>query len=199
MKNQIIASNASQTTHWAGGKTTEIFIWPPDSAYTERNFDVRVSSATVELEHSDFTNLPGYQRLLMPLDGSMQLQYELHGGVTLQPGEVVAFDGGWNTVSDGKCVDFGLMLAQGWSGTLCSVQQHTEITCMPFHFTGIYANQNGVHLEIRSSGEHQTVVLNKGDCLLMQDCDADTSIAITTCLPDEIGAVVFTAYPDTND
>ena len=51
-----------RTSCWSGGTTTEIFIWPEDADYAARRFAVRISSATVELEESDFTALPGVTR-----------------------------------------------------------------------------------------------------------------------------------------
>ena len=46
------------TTTWSGGKTTQLAIAPDGASYAERAFLWRISSATVELEASDFTPLP---------------------------------------------------------------------------------------------------------------------------------------------
>ncbi|MFN5443764.1 MAG: HutD family protein [Crocinitomicaceae bacterium] len=62
-----------KTTDWSGGKTTEMFIYPTNSNYTDRNFDFRISSATVEVEESDFTYLTGFHRLLTIIDGQIEL------------------------------------------------------------------------------------------------------------------------------
>ncbi len=37
-----------QTTNWGGGTTSEWFIFPEASSYQERNFLIRISTATVE-------------------------------------------------------------------------------------------------------------------------------------------------------
>ncbi|MDR1705524.1 MAG: HutD family protein [Clostridiales bacterium] len=58
---------------WTGGTTTELAVYPKESVYADRNFSVRVSTATVELEKSVFTALPGFTRLIMPLSGNMKL------------------------------------------------------------------------------------------------------------------------------
>ena len=58
-----------KTTEWSGGSTTELFIYPPTSNYESRNFDFRISSATVEIEQSNFTKLPEISRQLMVLKG----------------------------------------------------------------------------------------------------------------------------------
>ena len=52
---------------WSGGTTTELFIWPEGADYAKREFSVRVSSARVGLEESDFTPLVGVIILTTPL------------------------------------------------------------------------------------------------------------------------------------
>ena len=43
---------------WSGGTTTQVGIAPAGAVYASRDFMWRVSSATVDLEVSDFTALP---------------------------------------------------------------------------------------------------------------------------------------------
>lgn len=113
-------------SQWSGGKTTQLAISPKEAVYADREFLWRLSSATVELEESDFTPLPDYNRLISVLEGEMRLD---HGGeetVHIQPYTVYSFDGGVPTHSEGRCVDFNLMLRKGrCSGslqTLCAEQ-----------------------------------------------------------------------------
>ena len=87
---------------WSGGSTTELYLDPPQASYAQRNFGVRVSSATVECERSQFTALPGVERIILPLRGQLHLYYEGHGGKLLQPFEQDRFDGGWHTESVDK-------------------------------------------------------------------------------------------------
>ena len=101
------------TTQWAGGTTTQLAIAPAGAVYAERSFLWRVSSATVELEESAFTALPGYHRLISTVRGDMTLSHNDGAEVTLHPGDVHAFDGGDETRSRGRCTDFNLMLRKG--------------------------------------------------------------------------------------
>ena len=100
-------------SNWSGGSTTELYLDPPQASYAQRNFGVRVSSATVECERSQFTALPGVERIILPLRGQLHLYYEGHGGKLLQPFEQDRFDGGWHTESIGKATDFNVMLREG--------------------------------------------------------------------------------------
>ena len=86
-----------QVSNWSGGKTTQLFIYPENSEYAKRNFLFRISSATVDCERSEFTSLPGVDRVILPLKGSLHLFYEGHGEKVLAPYEQDRFDGGWNT------------------------------------------------------------------------------------------------------
>lgn len=94
---------------WSGGKTTQVWIYPAKSTYQERNFEIRLSSATVEAEESDFTALPGYHRKLMILEGEITIIHEHHYRKNLKILESDSFSGSWKTRSLGRCVDFNVM------------------------------------------------------------------------------------------
>lgn len=109
------------TTQWSGGTTTQLAIAPEGAVYAERDFLWRVSSATVELDESDFTPLPDYRRFISTVRGDMTLTHNGGAALTLRPGDIHAFDGGDDTHSAGRCTDFNLMLRKGRSdGTVRS-------------------------------------------------------------------------------
>ena len=58
---------------WKGGKTTQLCIVPENASLQERNFDLRISSATIDLECSEFSDFRGYRRYLMKLEGDITL------------------------------------------------------------------------------------------------------------------------------
>lgn len=102
-----------QISCWSGGTTTQIAITPEGALYAQRDFLWRLSSATVDLDESDFTPLPDYHRLIAPLRGEMRLCHNGGEPLVLAPYQVHAFDGGAETHSWGRCVDFNLMLRKG--------------------------------------------------------------------------------------
>ena len=73
---EIIKPEEYAVSEWAGGKTTQLYIYPQGSEYAKRNFLLRISSATVECERSEFTSLPQVERIILPLSGSLHLFYE---------------------------------------------------------------------------------------------------------------------------
>lgn len=101
------------TTAWSGGSTTQLAIAPPGASYAERSFLWRISSATVELDESEFTPLPDYNRYISTLRGDMLLSHNGGAERRLRPGDVHFFDGGDSTRSRGRCTDFNLMLRKG--------------------------------------------------------------------------------------
>ena len=98
---------------WSGGRTVQLSIGPEGEQYADRKFLWRISSATVELETSEFTALPDYERLIAPIRGEMILSHNGGEEILLRPFDVHRFDGADLTVSKGKCTDFNLMLRKG--------------------------------------------------------------------------------------
>lgn len=98
---------------WSGGRTVQLSIGPEGERYADRKFLWRISSATVELETSEFTALPDYERLIAPIRGEMILSHNGGEEILLRPFDVHRFDGADLTISKGKCTDFNLMLRKG--------------------------------------------------------------------------------------
>ena len=100
-------------SEWSGGRTVQLSIGPEGERYADRKFLWRISSATVELETSEFTALPDYERLIVPIRGEMILSHNGGEEILLRPFDVHRFDGADLTISKGKCTDFNLMLRKG--------------------------------------------------------------------------------------
>lgn len=99
-----------KTTRWSGGTTTELYILPEGADYASRQFDLRISSATVEAEESTFTSLPGFQRILTPLEEPLEILHpDRQTQVLLQPYDLHAFSGGEGTKSWGQGRDFNVI------------------------------------------------------------------------------------------
>ncbi len=121
MKIDILKAADFKTTKWSGGSTTELYIHPPESNYQAGNFKFRISSATVEIERSNFTQLPDVSRQLMVLSGSIKVSHKNHHEIQLNKTEIDSFDGSWETSAVGTCVDFNLMAKGKTQGKISSV------------------------------------------------------------------------------
>ena len=115
---EVIREQDQKTSQWSGGTTTELFLYPKNGSYADRNFLFRLSSAYCQDSESVFTSLPGVKRILMVLDGRISLCHQGKRKVTLEPGDQDHFTGDETTKSAGSCVDFNLMMKQDTEGNL---------------------------------------------------------------------------------
>lgn len=113
MEWKLLKRSDYHTARWPGGTTTQLAIAPEGARYADRDFLWRISSAQVELEHSDFTPLPGYDRFLAVLAGDLELKVGGEKRTALPRLAVRSFDGGVPTQSWGRCTDFNLMVRKG--------------------------------------------------------------------------------------
>ena len=112
-KIRVLTPDKFVVSEWPGGKTTQIAISPPESLYQNRDFMWRLSSATIETDRSEFTALPDYSRLISVIKGEMLLTHDSGQTIRLLPDMVHSFDGGEPTRSEGRCIDYNLMLRKG--------------------------------------------------------------------------------------
>jgi environmental stress-induced protein Ves len=157
------------TTNWSGGTTTELFIHPKESTFALRNFDFRLSTATVETETSTFTPLQGVSRKLLLLDGAMTLHHEGQSTQALKKFKIAEFNGDWKTTSIGKCIDLNLMLRGTSEGDLGGrwlepeeIIHYVIPSDASFLFVYLYQGKMDVRLQ------NETYQLLKGDLLIIQ-------------------------------
>lgn len=95
---------------WDGGLTYEYFIFPAESKYIDRNFDFRISSATIEKVPSNFTKFSGYFRYLVMLDNSLNI---CRNGLSedYSKYEIFEFDSNEEIASNSLGNDFNLMIS----------------------------------------------------------------------------------------
>lgn len=116
-----------KTSAWSGGTTTELFLYPADGSYAERRFQVRISSATVALDESDFTPLYGVTRYITPLSGGFTLTHPSGERVRLAPlAAPYRFSGETPTHCVGKATDFNLML-RGCAGEMTIIGERASV------------------------------------------------------------------------
>jgi len=115
---KVIRKEDLNTSFWSGGTTTELYIYPETGSYQARAFDFRVSTATVAVETSTFTSLPGINRLIMSLDDVLVLHHKDQYEIILKPFDVDRFKGDWETMSEGKVTDFNVMFTDDYDADM---------------------------------------------------------------------------------
>jgi uncharacterized protein len=59
---KLIRKHELITSSWSGGTRTQLAIYSETANYEARNFKWRISTASIDVEESQFTLLPGYRR-----------------------------------------------------------------------------------------------------------------------------------------
>lgn len=94
-------NNKRIVSTWKGGKTTQLCIVPENASLQERNFDLRISSATIDLERSEFSDFRGYRRYLMKLEGDITLLID-NKSIIIKDDEAFEFMGDEKVISLSK-------------------------------------------------------------------------------------------------
>lgn len=119
MKTFFLTEKDYVTTKWSGGETIQLFIWPPDSNFSDRTFLFRISRATIQNMRSAFTDFTGYDRILHMLKGNccqIFTDSSIMPEKTLQPGDQIHFPGSKKIESQGNGEDFNLIMKEGTVG-----------------------------------------------------------------------------------
>jgi uncharacterized protein len=165
------------TINWASGTSTEIFIYPSNASFADRNFLFRISTATVEAEQSTFTHFKGITRHLMILKGELELIHEGRYSKQMRAFDQDTFSGEWDTRSNGKVTDFNLMLKDGSTGALKHHQLAPGLVVTFSKKTGfyfLYVASGTVTLSIGSTA-------GTGDLICFENDSALTVHAEKTC------------------
>ena len=118
----LLRVNDFQVSDWSGGKTKQLYLSPPTGHYGKRDFDYRLSTATVEVAESEFSDLSGFHRILMSLDHTLNLHNASRQEETvLDPFTPYFFEGSDSITSRGTCTDFNLIYSNHYQGQMIAV------------------------------------------------------------------------------
>ena len=160
---------------------TELFIYPEGADYESRNFQFRLSTATVEVDSSNFTPLPQVHRILMLLQGKMELKHEGHHTKTLNKFDLDEFEGDWKTSSKGQCVDFNLMLRKGTKGKVSGI----SINKNKFHYLSLEGKLNFIYI-VSGKIEIKNQIINAGTLIQFK---SPSEIELSAMEPSDIVSV----------
>lgn len=192
MKTSIFSPQHFNTSKWSGGSSTQLYIFPANATYAERNFELRISTAKVEVAKSTFTPLPGIHRKLMILEGEINITHEGQYSKHLKPFVVDTFSGDWKTTTIGTCIDFNVMTTGGKQSELYhlamgAVSSHTLKPKETSKTIFLYPTSGTIHLQLLNV----EYILKTGNLLLIEDFSV-SSIAINSA--EAFGIVVVEIY-----
>ena len=123
----LLKSNDFQVSDWSGGKTKQLYLSPSTGHYGRREFDYRLSTATVEAAESVFSDLSGFHRILMSLDHPLRLLNASRQEETvLAPFTPYFFEGSDSITSRGTCTDFNLIYSDHYQGQMLAISDREE-------------------------------------------------------------------------
>ncbi len=184
---EIVRKSELSTQKWSGGRTTQLFIYPLTASYSERSFLCRISTATVEQEKSEFTQLPGINRLLMILEGELHISHKNNHSTLLKKFETDYFSGNWETSASGKAIDFNVMTTGSAQATVKAIELKTgnkisEEIKEAHQFTVLYFYSGNAEITL----ENQKISLCKGDIIQYENPKASKYIEIYAISDTEI-------------
>ena len=125
----LLKSSDFQVSNWSGGKTKQLYLSPPTGHYGKREFDYRLSTATVEVAESEFSDLSGFHRILMSLDHPLRLLNASRQEETvLAPFTPYFFEGSDSITSRGTCTDFNLIYSDHYQGQMIAISNGQELS-----------------------------------------------------------------------
>ena len=125
----LLSANDFQVSDWSGGKTKQLYLSPPTGHYGKRDFDYRLSTATVELAESQFSDLSSFHRILMSLDHTLHLHNASRQEETvLAPFTPYFFEGSDSITSRGTCTDFNLIYSDHYQGQMLAISDREELS-----------------------------------------------------------------------
>lgn len=122
---KIVLENEFITSDWSGGTTSQIYIDPKDANVSQKNFNFRISSATCDLDESEFTKYSEFTRYITPITGDLSLNNNGEN-IHINPYEVYCFDGNDKVISRGKVRDYNLIIKKDNKGLMYSKKLEDE-------------------------------------------------------------------------
>ena len=164
MKLNLTKKEQLQTCTWAGGTTTQLYIYPKDAVYKNLDFVFRVSTATIDVEESTFTNLPDVNRVIMVLDGELTITHKSQYSKQLKKFDTDNFSGNWETTSVGKVTDFNVM-TQGSAKAVVkgfSLQEkHSKEILLNSDVITIYVSVGEIIIENKNLSQGDIMIISK--------------------------------------
>lgn len=184
---KILSEADFQNSIWSGGKTRQLFIFPETGDYQSRQFDYRLSTATVELAQSEFSDLSGYHRLIMSLDKPIKLSLkDQQAEKLLRVFESYYFEGNEKIISRGECTDYNLIYNNNYVGQMMAIARNNDPICENNPIQFIYA-LNDLHFQIENMCEG---ILQANHLLIVEKNSTNNSIKINLSPYQEVGQMI---------
>ncbi|MCO5286897.1 MAG: HutD family protein [Chitinophagaceae bacterium] len=159
MKIRHIRKERIQPGAWQGGQTFQLCISPESANYQNKDFEFRISTATIEVCPSAFTKFSGYNRYIVMLDNDLRIERngkrEHYERMSL-----FTFDSSDTIVSFSTGQDFNFMIRKGLAVPAFHIGPlHTAMD----HLQGLVFAPERISIEVSD----KTYELDPYDCLFV--------------------------------
>lgn len=184
LKIAVINEGTAVVSQWAGGKSSQYFIYPENSNYASRDFKFRISKAvSFSDEEAKYTMLENYTRHLIMLEGTARVYHKGHYDLTMEPyKDIDIFDGGWESSAEGMVTDFNLMVSKDCFGRMsvidedCAAQNDWCVQCgRPYFCTAFYCGNGHAVFKLDS----ETIRAEAGDLVVFEDIPQDFKVHVS--------------------
>lgn len=159
MKIEKISFSELKVSEWSGGTTSEYFIYPNDSSVQAQNFDFRISTASIEIKASNFTQFLNHNRILLILEGETEITHQYKYSKQLKKFDIEYFSGNYDTSSSskGKVKDFNLIYDAKYSANVEVINRELNFSHSILQNQWMFIfNYNG-ELEVQYLNEFYTI------------------------------------------
>lgn len=197
-KTIILSGSDYAVSRWAGGSSSQIFIYPENSIFNEHTFLWRISTASLEADSSTFTCFGGYHRILHLLTGESQLHFGDGRLYTLHPDDEVSFKGSDFVQSYGQASDLNLIMADGvWGETNTLKWKSAACWERSIPYGGDAGKCQCVLYIAEGTVKIAEKILHAGDSIVLADLDTSESrsFSLELCpLSESVKAIECTIY-----
>ena len=181
MKTTVIKEQDIIVSKWSGGESRQYYIYPSGSFYAARDFMLRVSMATAYSdEEAKYTDLENFTRYLIMLEGTAHVFHKNHYDIVMNPYENIdVFDGGWDSSSTGKVVDFNLMTSKNLTASM-SVMDKNDVIKTNKEYENknwliFFCGYGSASFELSSD---ESFNISKNDLIIFEDIETNFEIKV---------------------
>jgi environmental stress-induced protein Ves len=159
---------------WSGGTSTQLVIYPSESDLLKQNFEFRISTASIDVEESQFTQFFLHKRIICSLLNPITLIHSDIQPFCLTPLVPYSFDGGMTTKCVGKTIDFNVIFNDSWDA---SIKVYQIDSMIDMAYIQSYSDLT-YFFQVQGESFINAILLEESELLLFKEMPDDFNLKI---------------------
>jgi environmental stress-induced protein Ves len=159
---------------WSGGTSTQLVIYPSESDLLKQNFEFRISTASIDVEESQFTQFFLHKRIICSLLNPITLIHSDIQPFCLTPLVPYSFDGGMTTKCVGKTIDFNVIFNDSWDA---SIKVYQIDSMIDMAYIQSYSDLT-YFFQVQGESFINAILLEESELLLFKEIPDDFNLKI---------------------